>query len=194
MAIKVSDVIALLHPKATKASDAQVLAFLNYEVLRDILPGLISTWRDEFIGYTSIITDGSVSLDYSLPTDFGRQTGVLDQNKDSVTIVKMYDGEIGEKETLYFAFDSAGLPIIRLNSSSSRIKQAIVSYEKKIVKLVATDSDLSFPTHISEEILPILAKGVSYYYLRSRKKTTEVQFIFTEYEDIKSNLFDFSII
>jgi hypothetical protein len=194
MAIKVSDVIALLHPKATKASDAQVIAFLNGEVLRDLLPGITSTWRDEFIGYTSVITDGSVALDYSLPTDFARQTGVLDQNKDSVTIVKMYDGELGEKETLYFTFDSAGLPIIRLNSSSSRIKKAIVSYEKKIVKLIATDSDLSFPTHISEEILPILAKGVSYYYLRSRKKTTEVQFIFTEYEDLKSNLFDFSII
>lgn len=192
MAKKVSDVVALLHPKAVKVSPEQVYSILNYEVLEDIRAGLWNTWPDEFIPYIEITIDTDTATDYSLPSNFRRYLQVLDQSGNDVEIRRTNSLDV-DKNIVLFTFDTNGLPIVRVNASTS-ITKLIIRYEKSIDVITTTEQNLPFPDHISKQILPILAKGVSYYYLRSRKKTTEVSFISVEYEDLKSSIFEGNVI
>lgn len=190
--LKVSDVVSRLHPKATKATITQVCNFLNGEVIEDLRSALADTFEDDMKAVYEVDVDVAVATEYALPTDFYTAISTVNSKGERVSegILTSLDNN---RNKILFGSDTEGLPIVTIDAGSTLIK-LIISYEKVISDVSQSDDPLPFPTHISKKILAILAKGVSYYYLRSRKKTTEVQFIFNEYEDLKSSIFQMSII
>ena len=188
---KVSNVISLLYPKAAKATTAQVAAFINGEVKEDLRAAIAGAWPDDMTDITEIAVTPATVQEYALPSDFYTELKIQDSLGSRVTTGRISSLDTN-KNVVLIGSSALDAPVVTVDDEATFTK-LIIHYEKIIDDVAQTGDDLPYPAHISEKIVAVIAKGVSYYYMRSRKKTTDVQFLFNEYEDIKAAVFQLSM-
>ena len=182
MAKKFSDLIADLPKRASKIDPDQALSIFGHELYHDLKEIITSRYPSWMMPTQEITIDTTTATEYNLDDSIGQIFKVEDQNGDRV-----YRGNITSNDTDKDMIQVYGRKI-RVNADCNHTKLIVHAY-RRITELENQSSEIPYPEDIVEDFWKIWIKGIAYFYFRDRKKTTEVTFIFNEYDDLKKALY-----
>lgn len=185
--MKLSDVIDALPAKASRITNSEALDIFNFRLMEDLLPGLFSTFPTSFEAVQEIEIDTDVSTTYALNTDFREHIGMMDQNRDMV-----FEGILNsldqDRDLVQFVDDNVVVDV------KTRVSKLIIEYYKQPVLLTDVGDDLPFATNVERRIFSILVQGLAIFYYAEKKKVIDLKLLSPTYENLKTNVFQNSVI
>ncbi len=181
MAKKFSDLIAAFPKRASKIEPKQALSIFENEVLHDLKEVIASRYPSWMEVVQEIAIDTTTKTEYDLDDTIGYIYRI--ENDKGERVYRGNHQSVDKEKNMVAVYGRK----LRVNADCTHKKLYIRAY-RRIPAMENQSSDLPYPEDIVEDFWKVWIKGIAYFYFRERKKTTEVTFIFTEYNDMKNQL------
>ncbi len=186
MATKFSKLLAAFPKRASKIDPVQAISIFSHEVYHDLKAVIASNFPEWMEVFQEIeIVDGT--LIYNLNEEIGEIYLVEDQDGRRVMRGNITSNDSDKQPVQIYGKK------LTINAEATHTKLIVKAY-RYIPEIASSSVDIPYPDDIVELFWKIWIKGIAYFYFRDRKKTVEVTFLFTEYEDMKKQVGKTSVI